>query len=73
MELLSPETGLVFWTVFSLLSIIITIIALLNLLKTAFRDSTTKLIWLLVILFVPMVGPLFYFTIGRKQGQKAAN
>ncbi|WP_420854517.1 PLD nuclease N-terminal domain-containing protein [Solitalea lacus] len=67
MELISPSIGLIFWTTFTLSLIIIPIIALISLLKTTFRDSTTKLIWLVVILFVPIIGSVLYFTIGRKQ------
>jgi len=65
MELISPSSGLIFWTIFTLSLIIIPIIALLSLLKTTFKDSTTKLIWLIVILFVPLLGSIFYFIIGR--------
>ena len=67
MELLLPDMGILFWTIFLLLIILLPIIALFSLLKSIFKDSTTKLIWVLVILLVPVAGPIFYFLIGRRQ------
>ena len=67
MELLIPNMGLLFWTIFSLLIILLPILALFSLLKSIFKDSTTKLIWVLVILLVPVAGPILYFLIGRRQ------
>ena len=71
MELLLPEMRLVFWTI-ALPIILLSIIALFSLLKSSFKDSTTKLIWLLVILFLPVAGPILYFLIGRRQRVKIA-
>ena len=42
-------------------------IALANVLQSNFRGNSDKLIWVLVILFLPYFGPLLYFTIGRQQ------
>jgi uncharacterized membrane protein len=67
MELLLPKTGLIFWTIFSALVLVLFIVALFSVLKTNFKDSTTKLIWILVILVIPGAGPIFYFLIGRRQ------
>jgi hypothetical protein len=64
--------GLLFWTVFSLLIILLPLAALFSLLKSNFKDSTTKLIWVLVILLVPVAGPILYFVIGRRQRVKIA-
>lgn len=66
MELLTPDLGLIFWTLFTLI-VVFPVIALISLLKSTFRDSSTKLIWLIVILCVPVAGSILYFTIGRKQ------
>ena len=43
------------------------LVMLINALKSTFRDSTTKLIWVLVILCVPFFGALIYFIVGRNQ------
>jgi len=67
MEILQPGTVILLWSAFLAVQIILFVIALIHLLKSTFKDSTTKLIWLLVILFVPVAGPILYFVIGTKQ------
>jgi hypothetical protein len=42
------------------------IVALIDLLRSRF-SSNDKLLWVLVVLFVPVVGAILYFVIGRKQ------
>lgn len=41
--------------------------ALLHLLRSRFSTPTDKIVWLLVILCVPLIGPLLYFFIGTRQ------
>ena len=41
--------------------------AFIDVLKSDFKDSTMKLIWVLVIFFLPVLGCLLYFIIGRAQ------
>ncbi|MFH1000535.1 MAG: PLD nuclease N-terminal domain-containing protein [Bacteroidota bacterium] len=41
------------------------LVALINLLKNQFTGND-KLIWLLVILFLPLMGWILYFAIGKK-------
>lgn len=41
--------------------------ALFDLLKSDFKDSTNKLIWLLVVFFLYAFGALLYIFIGRQQ------
>lgn len=67
MDLLIPEMGLAFWTVISILLIALPILALYSVLQSTFKDRMTKFIWVLVILFVPVIGPALYFLIGRSQ------
>lgn len=67
MELLSPGAGLVFWTLFTLILIGLPILALISLVQSTFKDKTTKLVWTIIIIFVPVAGPALYFLLGRKQ------
>ena len=48
------------------------LIAFLDILKNDFKGND-KLIWLLVVIFVPFIGPLSYFFIGFKQKIKGKN
>ena len=53
--------------VFFLIPAILWIIALVDVLKSNFIDSTNKLIWVLVIILFPIVGAIIYFLVGRNQ------
>jgi hypothetical protein len=50
-----------------LLPLVLSIIALISCLRSNFQDSTHKLIWVLVILFLPLLGSILYFIISPKQ------
>ena len=41
--------------------------ALIDILKSDFKDSTNKIVWLLVVFFLYALGVLLYYLIGRKQ------
>jgi hypothetical protein len=55
------------YLLFLLSLLILFLIAVIDVLKSRFETATDKLIWFLVILFVPLIGPILYFNIGRKQ------
>ncbi len=43
------------------------IIAIVDIIRSKFTDSNNKVIWILLVLFLPFLGALLYFTMGRKQ------
>jgi heme/copper-type cytochrome/quinol oxidase subunit 2 len=47
------------------------LIALVDILRSEFTENN-KLIWLLTVVFVPVVGWLTYFAIGRSQKRQPA-
>ncbi len=51
---------------FLLSPIFLAAIALIDILKNEFSGNN-KLIWVLVVLFIWIIGPILYFFIGRKQ------
>lgn len=53
--------------IFIFLPSILWIIALIDILKSNFRDSNGKIIWALVVIFLPIIGSILYFAIGRSQ------
>jgi Phospholipase_D-nuclease N-terminal len=63
MELLTPSLGLIFWILFWFL---LWLIALIDVLGSDFKGQNEKLIWVLVIIFIPFLGPVLYLIIGRK-------
>jgi len=53
--------------VFIVIPLVLTIPALISCLKSDFHDPTNKIVWVLVILLAPVVGPILYFCISSNQ------
>jgi heme/copper-type cytochrome/quinol oxidase subunit 4 len=49
-----------------LIMVILTIVALIEILQSDFKDNG-KIVWLLVVFFFSFIGTILYFAIGRKQ------
>lgn len=47
--------------------------ALIDLLKSNFTDNMNKMIWAIVIIFIPVMGALLYLIIGRNQKIRPSN
>jgi len=47
--------------------LILFLFAVIDVLKNRFETATDKLIWFLVVFLIPVIGPILYFSIGRKQ------
>ena len=54
-------------SIFGCLPFLLVIFALVDILSSNFRDSNTKLIWVIVVVFVPVLGSILYFIMGRSQ------
>jgi hypothetical protein len=54
----------------SILTLVLFVWALVDILGSR-RDGMGKLIWVLICLFLPLLGPILYYFIGRK-GSPAA-
>jgi hypothetical protein len=39
---------------------------IIDIIRSDFKDSTTKLLWALVVIFIGLIGPILYLTIGRQ-------
>jgi len=57
--------------VFVLLPVVLLLWALIDILRSNFKDSVTKLIWIVVVVFVPVVGAILYLVL--RKGQKVNN
>jgi len=47
--------------------LILFLFTVIDILKNRFETATDKLIWFLVVFLLPIIGPILYITIGRKQ------
>ncbi|WP_179345406.1 PLDc N-terminal domain-containing protein [Winogradskyella ursingii] len=66
MDFIGPELILVVWAVLIIFGIVLPFIALISILKNRFKDND-KLIWVLVVLFLPILGSILYFVMGRSK------
>lgn len=69
MDLIAPGNGIVYWQTAALLATLgyfcLMIYALVDLIRSEFREHYMKLIWALIILFVPYIGTFLYLNMGR--------
>jgi hypothetical protein len=56
-----------FWplAIYSLLFIGLWIYSILGVVSTEFKDSNMKLIWILIILFAPIIGAIVYLILAK--------
>jgi hypothetical protein len=50
---------------FALAYPVLAIICLVDIVRSDFKDTVTKLIWALIVLFAPFIGSIVYLVIGR--------
>ena len=52
---------------FGLIPMLLTLISLIDLTRSNFSAKNTKSIWILIVLFAPVLGALLYLAIGRSK------
>ena len=67
MQLIEPVYGLIIWSIFTVCLLILWVLAIVSILKSDFKDSRTKLTWMLLVIFLPVIGSVLYFLMGRNQ------
>ncbi len=68
MDLIAPGEGLLFWQISFLLSLIYLgfwAYALFDALRSQFRAPHSKFLWVLTILFAPIIGTFLYLAMAR--------
>jgi hypothetical protein len=65
-QLNNLSVGLMFWQLFLIIILFFWIFCIVDVLRNSF-NSNDKLVWILVLLIVPLLGPFLYFFIGRKK------
>jgi hypothetical protein len=69
MQLFSPHIGILFWTIVAIPGILFLIVAMNSLIRSEV-NSSNKILWAIIIILVPLFGPLFYFVVGRPQNAR---
>lgn len=67
MDLFEIDIFLILWTSLTLLCLAFWVTCLIDILKSDFAEINLKLIWILIVIFLPILGSILYFIIGRKQ------
>ena len=49
----------------SILIIVLDVVIILDILKSA-KDMEKKILWMIAVIFLPILGPVLYYFIGRK-------
>lgn len=49
----------------SLLILILDVVVVLDILRSN-KDSEKKILWIIAVVFLPVLGPILYYVIGRK-------
>ena len=52
-------------SIMSILYAVLAIYCIIDIMKSSFKDNTTKLLWLAVVLLAPLLGSIAYFIAGR--------
>ncbi len=58
---------LIVFLLIGLVSFIITVAALIDIVKSEFKGNNDKLVWILLTILVSPIGGILYFIIGRQQ------
>lgn len=59
-------TELIIVLIFALFVLLLPLVALVDILKSKFEDDT-KIIWVIVVIFLSTIGAILYFLIGKNQ------
>lgn len=66
MDLVAPAYGLIYWQLTGLMFVGFWIYALIDMIRSDFKDQNQKLIWALVLLIVPFFGVFIYLSMSRR-------
>jgi hypothetical protein len=51
----------------AILTLLIPVVAIVEIVRSQFKAENDKLIWIIVVVFLPLVGSFLYLSIGRAQ------
>lgn len=60
----TPELLIIFLVV---LPVFLIIYCLTDIMRSDFKDSTTKLLWVIIVLVAPFIGSIIYIMLGKNQ------
>ncbi|MDP2041374.1 MAG: PLD nuclease N-terminal domain-containing protein [Algoriphagus sp.] len=70
MDLITPGHGLLFWQLSGLFYLGFWVYALFDCVRNEFRGPNQKLIWIILLLFAPVIGTFLYLSMSRSSKEK---
>lgn len=70
MDLITSGYGLLLWQLSGLIYLGFWVYALFDCLRNDFRDPNQKLIWVILIVFTPVIGTFLYLSMSRSMKEK---
>lgn len=67
MHLLIAMPGTFFFVVLVVCALLIPVLALVDIVRSEFNTPDIKIIWVLIVLLMPFIGPVLYLIFGRPQ------
>ncbi|PWJ39344.1 PLDc N-terminal domain-containing protein [Sediminitomix flava] len=71
-SIVTPGIGLIFWTLLLFFSLPITILwiyVIVDILRSNHFDSNTRLMWIIIAVFVPVMGSILYLIMGKDKSR----
>lgn len=66
MDLIVPGYGIILWQFLGLLVIGLWVYAIFDCIRSEFVEANQKLIWIILIVFVPVLGPFMYLGLSKR-------
>lgn len=66
MDLIVPGNGIILWQLSALLYLGFWVYALIDMIRSDFKETLMKLIWAILIVFVPIMGTFLYLSMNRR-------
>ena len=51
----------------AILCLVLWIMAIVDIINSRFREENSKVLWILLVVFLPFLGTILYYAIGRQQ------
>lgn len=67
MDLLLPGGALFIWTIFSFAAFALSIFAVIKIVSNEKFETNEKIMWLLIVFFMPVFGPIIYFFVRSRE------
>jgi len=70
MDLIEPGNGILLWQLAGLSYLGFWAFALIDMIRSDFKESHMKIIWAILIVFVPIMGTFLYLSMNRRTKKK---